>query len=188
MDDWSIWAIFSLATLPIIFYTLLTETLMSGQTFGKKIMKIKVVKIDGTRATIYQYFIRWVFNIVDIFMTMGGIGITSIILTPKSQRIGDIAADTAVISTKEDISLDQTIFQNITAEYTITYPEVIKLSDKDINEIKEIYDTGYKRKDYKIIQILAAKIESLLGLTALVQPDIFIKKIIQDHYYMFRDQ
>ena len=40
-------AIAALITSPLFFYTLVTEWLMSGQTFDKKLLKIKVVKIDG---------------------------------------------------------------------------------------------------------------------------------------------
>ena len=36
-----------LISLPIMFYSLVCESTMEGQTFGKKLLKIKVVKIDG---------------------------------------------------------------------------------------------------------------------------------------------
>lgn len=187
-DSWLTWGVVSLVTLPVLLYPLLMETFTEGQTVGKRIMKIKVVKIDGTRATFYQYFIRWVCNAVDIFMSMGGIGLSAIILTRKSQRIGDIAADTAVISIKADINLKETLFEEITAGHQIIYPEVIRLTDQDVNEIKEIYQTGFRRKNYTIIQALAAKVEILLGVKALVHPEDFITQVIQDHYYMFKEQ
>ncbi|MBL1410527.1 RDD family protein [Sphingobacterium faecale] len=187
-DPWLSWGVSSFVTLPIFLYPLILETLMEGQTIGKRIMKIKVVKIDGTRATFYQYFIRWVCNAIDIFMSMGGLGLTSIILTQKSQRIGDIAAETAVINIKEDIGLKETLFEEITATHAITYPEVIKLTDRDLNEIKEIYHTGFRRKNYTIIQALAAKVEILLGVKANIHPEDFISQVIKDHYYMFKEQ
>lgn len=187
-DDWLIFGVVSFATLPVFLYPLAMETFMEGQTIGKKLMKIKVVKIDGTRATFYQYFIRWICNAVDIFMSMGGLGLSAIILTQKSQRIGDMAADTAVISIKEDINLKETLFEEITTDHNIIFPEVIKLTDQDLNEIKEIYQAGFRRKNYSIIQALAAKLEVLLGVKAQVQPENFISQVIQDHYHMFREQ
>jgi len=186
-DDWAIWGITSLVTLPALFYPLILETIMEGQTVGKRLMKIKVVMIDGSRATLYQYFIRWICNTVDIFLSMGGLGLTSIILTKNSQRIGDIAADTAVISIKDDVHLKETLFEEITAEHSITYPEVIRLTDQDMNEIKDLYKIGYARKNYKIIQALAAKIEILLGIKSQIAPEDFIAVVIKDHYYTFRD-
>ncbi len=188
LDKWASWGISSLVMLPAFFYPLILETFMEGQTVGKRLLKIKVVKIDGSRATFYQYFIRWISNTVDIFLSMGGLGLTMIILTKNSQRIGDLAADTAVISMKENVSLKETLFEDITTEHTITYPEVIQLTDRDMNEIKDLYKIGYARKDYKIIQALAAKIEITLGVKAQIAPEDFITLVIKDHYYTFRDQ
>ncbi|MGN0003421.1 MAG: RDD family protein [Sphingobacterium composti] len=187
LDNWSLWGIYSLVSLPVFFYTIGTEVLMNGQTFGKKIMKLKVVKIDGTRATFYQYFIRWVSNAVDIFMSMGGIGLMSIILSQKGQRLGDIAADTTVISLKESLNLKETVFEELTVEHTIVYPEVYKISDREINEIKDIYNTGYRRKNYEIIKALAAKVEVLIGKKNEELPEKFVAQVIQDHYYSFRN-
>lgn len=187
LDQWAIFGLYAVIYLPVFFYTLACETFMNGQTIGKKIMKLKVVKIDGTRASFYQYFIRWISNAVDIFSSMGGIGLTSIILSTKSQRLGDIAADTTVISLKESMNLRETVFEELTKEHQIIYPEVYKLSDQEINEIKDIYNTGYRRKNYQILIALAAKVETLIGKKAPGRPEEFLAQVIQDHYYSFKD-
>ena len=67
MDQWSQIALNTLLSLPVIFYTLVLELLLNGQTLGKKVMKIKVVKIDGYQASVTDYVIRWFFRIIDIF-------------------------------------------------------------------------------------------------------------------------
>src|ERR1700688_3805678 len=58
-----------LSLLPIIFYDLLSELLMNGQSVGKRIMKIKVISLDGGRASFGQYVIRWLFRLVDFTLT-----------------------------------------------------------------------------------------------------------------------
>ncbi len=151
-------------------------------------MKVKVVKIDGTRATFYQYFIRWISNTVDIFLSMGGLGILSIILTKNSQRLGDLAADTTVINIKEDLNLKVTLFEELTAEHRVTYPEVVRLTDQDVNQIKEIFETAKSRKNYGIVLALATRVEILLGIKSQLAPEDFIPLIIQDHYYIYRDK
>src|SRR5690606_1036767 len=163
-DVWLTMGIYMLILLPAMFYPFLMETFFNGQTIGKMIMRIKVVKIDGTRATIYQYFIRWVCTIVDIFLCAGALGVSSIIATRNAQRIGDIAADTTVINTKQNTALQQTLFAEITQEYTVTFPQVMRLSDKDANTIKDIYKSGYERKDYNIIVALSNKLVELLDV------------------------
>lgn len=187
-DVWLTMGIYMLVLLPAMFYPFLMETFFNGQTIGKMIMRIKVVKIDGTRATIYQYFIRWVCTIVDIFLCAGALGVSSIIATRNAQRIGDIAADTTVISTKQNTALQQTLFAEITQEYTVTFPQVMRLSDKDANTIKDIYKSGYERKDYNIILALSNKLVELLDVKPQMRPEEFIDVVIKDYYYTFRDR
>ena len=45
--------------LPILLYDLLCEMFFQGKSFGKMIMKIKVVKLDGTQAGFGAYLLRW---------------------------------------------------------------------------------------------------------------------------------
>ncbi|RZF58768.1 RDD family protein [Sphingobacterium corticibacterium] len=187
-DPWLTAGVYMLILLPAFFYPFLMETFFNGQTIGKMIMRTKVVKIDGTRASIYQYFIRWVCSIVDIFLCAGALGISSIIATKHAQRIGDIAADTTVISTKQNMVLQQTLFAEITQEYTVTFPQVMRLSDKDANTIKDIYKKGYERKDYNIILALSNKLVELLDVKPQMRPEEFIDVVIKDYYYTFRDR
>lgn len=187
-DTWLISGTYMLLLLPAMFYPFLMETFFHGQTIGKIIMKIKVVKIDGTRANIYQYFIRWVCIIIDIFLCAGALGISSIIATKNAQRIGDIAADTAVISTKQNTAIHQTLLAEITKEYTVTFPQVIRLSDRDANIIKEVYKKGYERKDYNIILALSNKLVQLLDVKPQMRAEEFVDVVIKDYYYTFRDR
>jgi len=187
-DNWLMMGVYMLFLLPAFFYPFLMETFFNGRTVGKLIMKIKVVKVDGTRANIYQYFVRWVCTIVDIFLCVGALGISSIIATRNAQRIGDIAADTAVISTKQDMFIQQTLFAEITQEHHVTFPQVLQLSDEDANIIKEVYRKGYERKDYNIILALSNKLVELLDVKPQMRPEEFIDIVIKDYYYTFRDR
>ena len=105
MDTWSQIAIFFMFYLPVIFYSLLFETLLDGQTPGKRIIKIKVVKIDGYQASLADFVIRWIFRIVDLNMMSGVVALISIITSPKNQRLGDMTAGTAVISLKNNVNI-----------------------------------------------------------------------------------
>lgn len=187
-DSWLISGTYMLFLVPAMFYPFLMETFLRGQTIGKIIMKIKVVKIDGTRANIYQYFIRWVCTIIDIFLCAGALGICSIIATKNAQRIGDIAADTAVISTKQNTAIQQTLLAEVTKEYRVTFPQVMRLSDRDANIIKDVYKKGYERKDYNIILALSNKLVQLLEVKPQMRPEEFVDVVIKDYYYTFRDK
>ncbi|MEW5676011.1 RDD family protein [Flavobacterium enshiense] len=187
-DTWSVTAIVMLFGLPVIFYSLVQESLMEGQTFGKKIMKIKVIKIDGYQASFGDYLIRWLFRLIEISIGNGIIGLIAMVVSSKNQRLGDMAAGTAVISLKNNININHTILQEINDDYVPTYPMVIKLSDNDVRIIKETYEAALKNKDFKLIYKLVEKIESVTGIKPQQAYDSeFIKVVLKDYNYYTRN-
>lgn len=66
--------------LPILGYSFLCETFNHGQSFGKRIMNIRVVKADGTTPSISSYLLRWLLFPIDGPIT-GGLGILVVLLT-----------------------------------------------------------------------------------------------------------
>ena len=163
LDPWSQKAISIAIAFPATVYPLVTESLMEGQTPGKKIMKIKVVKIDGYQATFGDYLIRWVFRVIDVTF-LGIVGLVSAIATKNNQRLGDIAAGTAVISLKNNINISHTILEKLQDDYIPTFPQVIGLSDNDMRIIKDNYLKALKLDDRLVISKLSEKIKSILKL------------------------
>lgn len=182
MDQWSQIGINTLLGLPVVFYTLILEALLEGQTIGKKLMKIKVVKIDGYQASLSDYLIRWFFRIVDIYMF--GIGFFVIIFSKKSQRLGDMAAGTSVILLKDKVDISHTILEVLEAGYRPTYPSVIKLSDNDARIIKNTFTTAKSAKDFETLIKLRTKITEVIGVNKVYGNDIqFIDTILKDYNY-----
>ena len=100
------------------------ESLMEGQTFGKKAMKIKVVKIDGFQAGFGDYLIRWFFRLVDVFSNSGVVGLISMIVSKNNQRLGGIGSGTAVISLKNRVNISHTILESLKQDYLPVFPPV----------------------------------------------------------------
>ena len=73
----------------------------------------------------------------------GGIG--CVIATPYTQRIGDIVAGTILIDTRNRTSWEDTVFTELTENYQPRYPQVMQLSDKDINTLKGIISAVRKK-------------------------------------------
>ena len=180
LDSWSQRAIYILLYSPIMFYSLIQESLMEGQTIGKKIMGIKVVKIDGFQATFFDYLIRWVLRLIDISGTLCMAGTISMAISKSHQRLGDIAAGTAVISIKNNINISHTILETITDDYKPKYDLVVRFSDNDIRIIKETYQTAIKNNDLATLRRLVAKIEEVSGLKQEGNDSKFITTIIRD--------
>ena len=161
MDTTSQMAIMALLTLPAHVYTLVLESLMEGQTLGKKLMKIKVVKIDGYQASFSDFFVRWIFRLIDIYITAGIVGVLSMIFTNNNQRLGGLASGTAVISLKNKITISHTILENLKDDYLPTFPQVIALSDNDMRIIKANYQKALLMDDRQIIKKLAEKVKEI---------------------------
>jgi uncharacterized RDD family membrane protein YckC len=184
LDGWSRGAIFLLLYSPVIVYSLVLESVFEGQSLGKKLLKIKVVKIDGYQAGFGDYLIRWFFRVIDFFTFFGLPGLISVITSQKSQRLGDMAAGTAVITLKNRINISHTILEEIGEAYVPTYPLVIKLSDNDMRIIKETYQKAVAKNDHEVLYKLVAKIESVTGIKNQSGNNIdFIRIILKDYNF-----
>lgn len=183
MDEWSQIAINTVLSFPVMFYTLTLEALLEGQTIGKRALKIKVVKIDGYQASLADYVVRWFFRIVDIYIF--GLGFFVIMFSKKLQRIGDMAAGTAVISLKDKVNISHTILENLKDNYIPTYPNVIKLSDNDARIIKDTFTNARASKDYQTLIKLKNKLVEVVEIKDVKQKtDIeFIDVILKDYSY-----
>lgn len=182
MDQWSHIGINTLLGLPVVFYTLILEALLEGQTIGKKLMKIKVVKIDGYQASLSDYVIRWFFRIVDIYMF--GLGFFVILFSKRSQRLGDMAAGTSVILLRDRVNISHTILEDLSSDYQPTYPTVIKLSDNDARIIKDTFSTAKATNDYQTLIKLRNKIMEVIDISGTPSNDIhFIDTILKDYNY-----
>jgi len=184
MDKWSVMGIYGIIYSPIMFYTLVQESLWEGQTIGKRIMKTKVIKLDGYQAGFGDYLVRWLFRLVEVFIGNGIIGLIAIIASQKNQRLGDMAAGTAVITLKNKVNINHTIIQDINSDYVPTYPLVIKLSDNDVRIIKETFETAITTRDYATIIKLREKVLSVTGIKNQSGNDQdFIRTLLKDYNY-----
>ena len=177
------WALGMLFGLPIFFYNLLFEVLMNGQSPGKRINQIRVVKLDGSKPTFGSYLLRWMLRLIDITLASGSVALLTILLNGKGQRLGDLAAGTTVVSEKKRITLNDTIIADIPLDYKPTFPQVTTLSDTDIQTIKSMYTKAKRSGNHKIILKLHVKVTELLELKTDMQPIDFIDVVINDYNY-----
>lgn len=178
---------FSLIILLIIFpftlYHLLFEIFNYGQSPGKKIMKIRVVKFDGSQASIGSLILRWILRPVDNFF-YGGIAIISIAVTQRNQRIGDLAAGTIVVKIKDKVTLNE-ITQFITQDrYEPKYPNVSLLSQAQINIIKEALQKYQTNGDVSLLKQLADKVNLILKTDSRAYDYSFLYDVVKDYENM----
>jgi len=183
IDFGDYWAFYLLMTLPGFLYYLLFETFMNGQTIGKKIMSIRVVKIDGSKPNFSSYFIRWVMRIVDVVLTSGGGAVLTILLRGHGQRLGDIAAGTTVITEKRKVKLSDAITANLNEDYKPTYPQVTVFKDSEIQTITDLYRSARRQGDHNVIVSLSNKIKEVTKIVTDKTAIDFVDTVIKDYVY-----
>ena len=192
-------------SLPMLLYSFLTELWLNGQTIGKKVMAIRVISLEGGEPTLGQYLLRWLTKFFEwpflfgyIFFSKNallfyiiitgilGIAVVLIIaVTPKSQRLGDLAAGTVVVNAKSKLTVEDTVFMDINqTDYKVMFSEVMRLSDRDINTIKTVLIQAGKRNNYEMCNRVAKKIQEVLKINTSMHPDQFLEKLLEDYNYL----
>ncbi|MBN1501142.1 MAG: RDD family protein [Spirochaetes bacterium] len=182
--------------LVVSLYHIFCEYLFNGQSPGKKITGIAVVKLDGSKLDFQSCVLRWVFRIIDIQISFGGIAILSILWTESSQRIGDIAAGTGVVRIKSKLKFENTIGEILGNTYEIRFNEVKYLDDNAVTLVKDVLDfsmkTGNVKKSEemirrtagKVIDIMSAKSHDAVERGNMTDTE-FLKCILKDYNKFF---
>lgn len=85
----------------IIFYGTLFEAFRGGQTPGKRSLNIRVVGDHGEPVDFRMAFTRNLMLLVDVMLTLFLAGLIAIVRSERSQRLGDMAAGTLVVDTRD---------------------------------------------------------------------------------------
>lgn len=99
-DGSSVWGLGIVVLLAFsVFYAYFAafEIFWRGQTPGKRVMGLRVISASGRPMTPFQALLRNLLRIVDSLPGMYAIGIVSVLVTARNQRLGDLAAGTVVV-------------------------------------------------------------------------------------------
>ena len=155
-------------------------------------MGLKVVRLDGKEPGLSDYLLRAVFHIVDSLFTFGVLGALLISSSNKSQRLGDMTANTTVIRVKFNLrfQLEDILKINSLEDYEPTFPEVRKLSEKDMLLIKNIIARERKYRNQAHTQVVNDLITKLMDILDIVERPKdkieFLKTLIRDYIVLTR--
>lgn len=168
--------------LPNAFYFLAFEIFMNGQTPGKKMLGMRVRNMNGGKPGISQYLIRWLFRLFEAVLLF--IPVISMARSPYDQRLGDIVAGTIVVSTKTKTTLHDTIFRDMSAtDYSPQFPQILKLSDRDMNKIKELMDRAIKSNNQELTARVSYRIRDVLKIETEMEHLTFLETVLNDYNY-----
>jgi len=171
-----------------VFYDLLCEIFMNGQSVGKKVMKIRVISADGAQPRIGQYLLRWLFRIVDFGFIFGAGAVALVVaaVSNKVQRVGDLVAGTILIKTNPRTKMSNVAFMPAVDGYEPVFTSAAQLSEQDIELINEVINTYVKTGNSVVVYNMAQRIKEHLRVTT--PPEMndmrFLQTILKDYSYL----
>jgi uncharacterized RDD family membrane protein YckC len=96
LSDWSGWLVLFQLLIAWLYFVLL-EWLWNGQTIGKRFFGLRVISEDGEPARFVAVVVRNLVRVVDFLPVLYGIGLVTLIVSSRSQRLGDYAGGTFVV-------------------------------------------------------------------------------------------
>ena len=99
------WVIALLVIIQFIIingYFAIFEWLWSGQTPGKRWLKLRVIREDGRPISFFEAMIRNLIRVIDFIVPpFYSVGLVSVFATERDQRVGDLVAGTVVVRERE---------------------------------------------------------------------------------------
>lgn len=179
--------------MPVFIFTrLITEFLMNGQSPGKRLQHIKIVKLNGEQPELNDYIIRWAFRAIDIYFSFGVIACLLIGSSNKSQRIGDVLSNSVVVKTKSALKFNiKDLLKLDTKEnYSPTYANATNLNKDEISLIHETIGRyrKYSNQAHKdALRSLAQLIAKKLDIREIPSnKEAFLISILKDYIILSR--
>lgn len=164
-------------------YFVFFETLWQGQTPGKRVAKIRVVRDDGRPLGLQQAALRALLRPIDEFLFVGAF---LIMFNQSEKRLGDIVAGTIVIQTQ---SAAKSANLSISEQANSFYVELIQIADlaqllpDDFAIIREylLRRGGMSPKARASLSLkLAQQVQAIINLEVLpadIPADVFLEAV-----------
>src|ERR1044072_3824998 len=132
--------------LIIACYFVFFEGFWHGQTPGKRLLKLRVIREDGRPITFWEAAARNLLRLADMMPApFYSLGLISVFISPRDQRIGDLFAGTVVVRERQDeaptfksvfsTSISDSAFQRVQNRVTFT-ADVSPLTEPEIEVVE----------------------------------------------------
>lgn len=175
-----------------MFYSIAFEVFNNGQSIGKMAMRIRVIKAAGGKATFPDYAARWVFRMVDVYLSLGALASILITSSAKAQRIGDIVANTAVVKLNPqfDLKLKDLLAIRTQSSHQPQFLQARQLMEEDVLLIKTTLDRYRMHANIahrEAIEMLSQKIKETLAIEGVnMDSRVFLQAILNDYVVLTR--
>lgn len=173
-------------------YHLVSEIIMNGQSWGKRAMNLKVVRLDGAEVGLSDYLLRAVFHIIDTLFSAGVVATLVISASQRKQRLGDMTANTTVIKLKSNNQKGlNDVLKIISREnHEPTYPAIKHFNEEDIILINKVINRYHQYPNQAHEAALASitkRFSELLELETVPNNKIeFLETLLKDYVVLSR--
>lgn len=161
LPKWTIALLIILLFLIFASYFIVFEWLWNGQTPGKRLMKLRVIRDDGRPLTLWEAVTRNLLRVCDavpgFVVPIYSVGLIAIFASSRDQRVGDIFAGTVVVREREDHAptfaetfskrFTDTAFIRTQRPVTFRAMDVKKLTDDDMEVVE-----GFLRRRWDLTE------------------------------------
>lgn len=189
---------FSILAFGTIFsflaYYFLLELFNRGQTIGKRVVGLRVIRLDGRDPTPADFLTRSVFLLPDVLLSSGIPALLLISSGRHNQRLGDIVAGTVVIQTSiaNTFTLEEIMGITNREDHEPEFPGVQKFTNQDMMVVKHALQRSrkYGNEAHKLaLRKLAIRIADELELDkkeVKYTPEKFLEKVLLDFIVLTR--
>jgi uncharacterized RDD family membrane protein YckC len=149
LPRWIVAAMIIAFFLVISGYFIFFEWIWRGQTPGKRLLKLRVIREDGRPVTFWEAAARNLLRIFDMMPAIGvpfySVGLISVFVSPRDQRVGDLFAGTVVVRERQDeapsfqsvfaTSISDSAFQRVQQRVSFT-ADISSITEPEIEVVE----------------------------------------------------
>lgn len=163
-------------------YFAVFEAAWNGQTPGKRVIGLRVISVTGQPISVFEAILRNVVRIADQLPGIYAIGIVSIFVTERNQRLGDLAAGTVVVHERAVVADDVEL--RLEPPATPTHHGGTRLTSEEAAVIELFVrrreQLGSHERSRKAAQI-ADRIRMRLGITEKSDDEPFLEEVLTEY-------
>jgi uncharacterized RDD family membrane protein YckC len=175
--EWFGWLVAAAVLLSFVLlwgYYLLFEWRWNGQTPGKRLVGLRVMRVDGRPVTFVEVLIRNLVRLIDFLPVFYGLGVVVMAFQRQWRRLGDLAAGTLVVFEQKPVRLESLSrarrYDVVRSESLIPEGDrlpVERLAPTDIQRVEEFLDRWISLLDPKhVANAIHRSLMAQMGLPA----------------------
>ncbi len=167
-------------------YYIAFEMLWNGQSLGKRLLGLRVVREGGRPITFTASAIRNLVRFVDFLPIVYGIGVVVMFIDTRARRLGDLAAGVVVVRERSEVTLASLVATSaalLATDATIDaepFPGISLLREVDYRLVQEFLDQRLslgREARARLAGQLVQGLEVRLSMAAEVAPEVFLEHV-----------